>query len=97
MKNLSQLTDSQLIGARYIYCGRCYSIKNERQVYVFRRRIHWSGRFCILRPTDVNYHIACGMLNLRDAFPEVVLMTCDCGGGLMEIVLTSSVLKNIKF
>lgn len=97
MKNLLQLTDSQLINARYIYGGRVYNIKNEHQIHLFRKRLHGYGQYCVLRDGDVHYEIACCMMNFEWFRPEVVFMTTDRRGGVIDVVLSTSVMKNLKF
>lgn len=97
MKNLLQLTDSQLINARYIYCGRVYNIRNERQIHLFRKRLHGYGEYCVLRDGDVHYHIACDMMDFEWFRPEVVFMTTDGRGGVIDLVLPTTVMKYLKF
>lgn len=97
MKHLTQLTESQLIGARYLYCGRCYKMESIRAIALFRRRLGGHGDFCILRPNDVHYNIACDMLHLDYFRPEVILMTTDGRGGVIDVALSTTTLKNLKF
>ena len=97
MKNLLQLTDSQLINARYIYCGRVYKIKNDCSIRLFRRRLRGNGQFCVLRDTDVHYYIACDILGLDWLLPDVIFMTTDRRGGVIDVVLSSATMKTLKF
>ena len=95
MKNLLQLTDSQLINARYIYCGRVYNIKNERHIHLFRKRLNGYGQFCVLRDGDVHYAIACDMMNFEWFLPSVVFMSTDRRGGVIDVVLSSATMKTL--
>jgi hypothetical protein len=92
-----QLTDGQLFGARYLYCGRCYKLESFQAIALFRRRLREDGDFCVLRPGDVHYNIACEMLHLDFFLPEIILMSTDVRGGVVDLALSTTILKTLKF